>query len=124
MTVRRVVRTTMVLALLAGSLAFGRPSRADGVIPQPVSLPPQLALDQAIQILKTKSLDVLIAEAAVKSAEGDLGVAGAVPNPALSAGYGRALPPYTPSASRGPGCSPDALTFGISDRAAIEDSLP
>src|SRR5579859_5364453 len=123
MTVRRVVRTTMVLALLAGSLAFGRPSRADGVIPQPVSLPPQLALDQAIQILKIKSLDVLIAEAAVKSAEGDLGVAGAVPNPALSAGYGRALPPYNPSACPGPGCSADALTFGISDQAAIEDSL-
>jgi cobalt-zinc-cadmium efflux system outer membrane protein len=124
MTVRRVVRTTMVLALLAGSLAFARPSRADGVIPQPVELPPQLALDQAIQILKTKSLDVLIAEAAVKSAEGDLGVAGAVPNPAITGGYGRVLPPYNPAnAQNCPGCSADQFTIGLSDQAAIEDSL-
>jgi cobalt-zinc-cadmium efflux system outer membrane protein len=117
----RVVRTTMFLALLAGSLAFARPSRGDGVIPQPVELPPQLALDQAVQILKTKSLDVLIAEAAVKSAEGDLGIAGMVPNPALSGGYGRVLPPY--NAAQCNGCSADQFTVGLSDQAAIEDSL-
>jgi len=120
MTVRRAVRTTWVLALLVGSLAFTRPSRADGVIPQPVELPPQLALDQAIQILKSKSLDVLIAEAAVKSAEGDLGSAGAVPNPAITGGYGRVLPPYNASC---PGCSADQFMVGLSDQAAIEDSL-
>jgi cobalt-zinc-cadmium efflux system outer membrane protein len=90
------------------------------VIPQPVELPPQLALDQAIQILKAKSLDVLIAEAAVKSAEGDLGSAGAVPNPAITGGYGRVLPPYNASCL---GCSADQLTVGLSDQAAIEDSL-
>jgi cobalt-zinc-cadmium efflux system outer membrane protein len=130
MTVRRVVRTTWVLALLVGSLAFARPSRADGVIPQPVELPPQLGLDQAIQILKSKSLDVLIAEAAVKSAEGDLHAAGAVPNPAITGGYGRVLPPYDPGArdkTSGallcPGCSADQFMIGLSDQAAIEDSL-
>src|SRR5258708_11353211 len=116
----RFVRTTMSLALLAGSLAFARPSRADGVIPPPVELPPQLALDQAIQILKTKSLDVLIAEAAVKSAEGDLGIAGMVPNPAVSGAYGRVLPPYTGACN---GCSADQITFRLSDQAAIEDTL-
>ena len=77
----------------------------------------------------------------MKSAEGDVGVAGAVPNPALTLGYGRVLG-YNPAAtassptSIGPngtllgsnqtlcsGCSADEYTIGLSDQAAIEDSL-
>ena len=129
MTATRVVRTAIVLALLAGCLAAAGPARAEG-IPQPVAIPQQLSLDQSIQILRTKSLDVLIAEAAVKQAEGDVGVAGAVPNPAINLGYGRVLPPYDPSGVKDnkgnpvcPGCSADSFTVGLSDEAAIEDSL-
>src|ERR1700722_17029504 len=92
MRVPCVARTAIALAFLA-VLLFPQSAVADGV-PQPVELPPQLSLDQSIQILKARSLDLLIAEAAVKNAEGDEGVAGAVPNPALSLGYGRVLPPY------------------------------
>jgi cobalt-zinc-cadmium efflux system outer membrane protein len=111
-------------------------------VPQPVEIPQQLSLDQSIQILRTRSLDLLIAEAAVRSAEGDVSVAGAVPNPALSLYYGRVLPPYNPQATgfvvgpgatpgslQGsnqvlcPGCSANEYTLGLTDQAAIEDTL-
>jgi cobalt-zinc-cadmium efflux system outer membrane protein len=140
MTVPRVARTAIALAFLAATLVAGR-ADAEGV-PPPVEIPQQLSLDQSIQILRTRSLDLLIAEAAVRSAEGDVSVAGAVPNPALSLYYGRVLPPYdphatgfvvapgtTPGSLQGsnqvlcPGCSANEYTVGLTDQAAIEDSL-
>src|ERR1700733_8333201 len=128
MTVPHVARTVLVLAISVVFL-FSRRAAAEGV-PQAVEIPQQLSLDQSIQILRTRSLDLLIAEAAVRNAEGDEGVAGAVPNPALSLWYGRVLPPYNPSATvpgtsqlQCPGCSANEYTVGLSDQAAIEDSL-
>jgi cobalt-zinc-cadmium efflux system outer membrane protein len=102
-----------VLFVVAFQLA-GRDARAEA-IPPPVELPTQLALDQALQILRQQGLDVLIAEAAVRSAEGDVSVASAVPNPALNFGYGRVLN----AADK----DPNQYTAGVSDQAAIEDSL-
>src|ERR1700677_2252143 len=89
-TRRRVAPPAIALGFLAACLAFGPAARAD-VIPQPVELPLTLSLDQSVQILKSRSLDLLIAEASVRNAEGDVGVAGFVPNPALTLGYGRTL---------------------------------
>jgi outer membrane protein, heavy metal efflux system len=123
-----VSRTAIVLAFFGVLLVSGR-AAAEGV-PPAVELPQQLSLEQSIQILRTRSLDVLIAEAAVRSAEGDESVAGAVPNPALSLGYGRVLPPYNPDATvpgttqrECPGCSANEYTVSLSDQAAVEDSL-
>ncbi len=109
---------------------FGGRAAAD-VIPQPVELPLQLSMEQSVQILKTRSLDLLIAEASVRSAEGAVGVASFVPNPALSLGYGRTLGGYptdgscpgNSSANPVYGCSADQYTVGLNDQAAIEDSL-
>jgi outer membrane protein, heavy metal efflux system len=125
MTLPRAARTAIALAFLVAPLFPGR-ADADGVVPQAVEIPQQLTLDQSIQILRTRSLDVLIAEATVRSAEGDETAAAAVPNLALSLGYGRVLPPYNPAipcAPSGAGCSPNQYTLGLSDQAAIEDSL-
>ena len=118
----RATRSAVATAFLAVCLAFSKQAHAEGV-PQPVELPAQLTLDASMQLLRTRSLDLLIAEAAVKNAEGDIGVAGAVPNLALNAGYGRVLN-YDPSVC-GPngGCSANQYTVGLSDQAAIEDSL-
>ncbi len=129
MPVLRAAPPAIALGFLAACLAFGTPSRAD-VIPQQVELPLQLSLDQSVQILKSRSLDLLISEASIRNAEGDVGVAGAVPNPALTLGYGRTLggyptdgtcPPGGPGSATG--CSPDQWTIGVNDQAAIEDSL-
>jgi cobalt-zinc-cadmium efflux system outer membrane protein len=122
MTAPRVARTAIALAFLVLLLL---PGRADAdVVPEVVAIPPQLTLDQSIQILRTRSLDVLIGEAAVRGAEGDETAAGAVPNLALSLGYGRVLPPYPSGPTSGcPGCSANQYAVGLSDQAAIEDSL-
>ncbi|MGD0526181.1 MAG: TolC family protein [Polyangiaceae bacterium] len=120
MTLPRAARPAIALAFLVTLLFPGR-ADADGVVPQAVEIPQQLTLDQSIQILRTRSLDVLIAEAAVRSAEGDETAASAVPNLALSLGYGRVLPPYSVSGCSG--CSANQYTIGLADQAAIEDSL-
>jgi cobalt-zinc-cadmium efflux system outer membrane protein len=128
MTRPRDAAPALVVGLLAALLLLARPARAEGV-PPPVELPQQLSLEQSLQFLRSRSLDLLIAEAAVESAEGDVKVAGAVPNLAVNVGYGRLLN-YDPSlACPGPdaygnnGCSANTYTAGISDQAALEDSL-
>jgi len=129
----RAAPSAIALGFLAAcfvSVGFVGPAAAD-VIPQPVELPLQLTLDQSVQILKSKSLDLLIAEASVRNAEGAVGSASFVPNPALTLGYGRTLGGYPtdgtcPGSSPGnvtTGCSPDQWTVGINDQSAIEDSL-
>jgi cobalt-zinc-cadmium efflux system outer membrane protein len=124
----RAAPYAIALGFLAATVMFGGRAAAD-VIPQPVELPLQLSLDQSVQILKTRSLDLLIAEASVRSAEGAVGAAGFVPNPSLNVGYGRTLnyPSDGTCPNSGPppltGCSPDQYTVGINDQAAIEDSL-
>jgi outer membrane protein, heavy metal efflux system len=94
--------------------------RADGPVPQATDLPAVLSMGEALQIFRARGLDLLIAEAAVKSAEGDVGVAGAVPNPVVNGGYGRVLN-YDPGGCDQ--CSANYWAVGLSDSAAIEDAL-
>jgi cobalt-zinc-cadmium efflux system outer membrane protein len=127
MSVRRLARSATILAFVGACLLTAGRAGAEGV-PQAVELPQTVSLDQAVQILRTRSLDLLIAEAAVKNAEGDVGVAGAIPNPALSLGYGRVLNyDGATCGGQGPGgptgCSANEYTIGLSDQAAIEDSI-
>jgi cobalt-zinc-cadmium efflux system outer membrane protein len=110
-----VLTSVIVGVLLAPSEALAADS-----IPPATQVPQVLSLGDALQIFRTHGLDLLIAEAAVKSAEGDVSVAGAVPNPVGSASYGRVFN-YDP----GPcdGCSANYWAFGLSDSAAIEDAV-
>ncbi len=110
-----------VLLLMTGVVA--RDARAAGPIPPPTELPPVVSMSDALQIFRAHGIDLLIAEAAVKSAEGDEGIAGAVPNPVATVGYGRALNYHPDPSSPCDGCSADLWTFGLSDSAALEDSL-
>lgn len=118
-----------VSALVAAHLVLPVPALARGQVPEPPVLPPTLDLDAALRLLHERGLDLLAAEAAVASAEGDLTAAGAIPNPTLSASYGRSF------LLGGGGCTdaggapapcpsyPPALSASISDGAAIWDSL-
>ncbi|MDP9033442.1 MAG: TolC family protein [Myxococcota bacterium] len=129
-----VTRTGFVFATLAACF-LGLTRAYAQAIPPPVALPDKLSLDECIQILRAHGLDVLLAEAQVTSAEGDVGVAGAVPNPAVSLGYGRVLPPSLAPGpgyevarcpDQGPGvggCSSEQYTVGLSDQAALLDSV-
>ncbi|HLK39775.1 MAG TPA: TolC family protein [Polyangiaceae bacterium] len=93
-------------------------------------MPQQLSLDQALALMRTRGLDVLIAEAQVHSAEGDVSVAGAVPNPSVALTYGRVFT-YSPNGGGAGSSCPASDAFcdlnqyaaQISDQAAIEDSV-
>jgi cobalt-zinc-cadmium efflux system outer membrane protein len=123
----------MFLLLATASTAPGL-ARADVTLPASTDLPQMLTLDESLRIFRTRGLELLIAEAAVRSAEGAVKVAGASPNPVLSGSIGYA-PTYTtkdPSCQfTGPmttatnyvSCSNQIWNVGISDSAALEDTL-
>jgi cobalt-zinc-cadmium efflux system outer membrane protein len=87
-----------------------------------VHLPDTLTPDEALQIFRQHGLDLLIADAAVIAAEGDVKIAGTVPNPSWSL-FGS----YTFTFNGGPMTSglesPWGVTAGLGDSAALEDSL-
>jgi cobalt-zinc-cadmium efflux system outer membrane protein len=133
MSVRRLVLAVLVLATgLVGGRAF-----ADGPVPPSTELPQSLSLDDALRIFRTRGLELLIADANVKSAEGATKVAGAVPNPGLSGTWGKAFTytPNDPSCAWGAGgpnanttgnyakCGPWSWNVTMTDNAALEDSL-
>jgi cobalt-zinc-cadmium efflux system outer membrane protein len=109
------------------------PEQTEGgpALPPPADIPQMLRLEDALSVFRARGFGILLAEAAVVSAEGVERAAAYVPNPQLNAGYGRVLNypssgcptgvagmPSTPGA-----CSPNQYTIGLSDNAAIEDSL-
>jgi cobalt-zinc-cadmium efflux system outer membrane protein len=114
--------TQLVLASAVGLLAafsFASSARADttsDTVPAAPTLPAHLALDDALRIFRATGLDVLMAEAQVRSAEGDARVAGAINNPELSLGVGRAL-------TNCAGCSAPAVSATLSDSGAISDAV-
>lgn len=77
--------TLLVLWALPGAVL------AREAVPPPPALPERMTLEQALTLLRTHGLDLLTAEAAITSAEGDVEAAGAIPNPALALGYGRSF---------------------------------
>ncbi|MGH7439968.1 MAG: TolC family protein [Polyangiaceae bacterium] len=111
-----------LLGTVTGTLAASRPAAAQA-IPEPAPIPAHLSLDDSLKILRERGLDVLLAEAQVKSAEGDVGVASAVPNPSMSLSYGRLFNYSPPGCSGSPACDNNQYSAGLSDQAAIEDSI-
>jgi cobalt-zinc-cadmium efflux system outer membrane protein len=76
-------------SLLILFLALAGPARAADV-PEP-ELPASLTLERALQIFRVRGLDLLIAEAQIESAAGDVRIAGAIANPSIGAGYSRSF---------------------------------
>jgi outer membrane protein, heavy metal efflux system len=94
-------------------------------LPPAEDLPQMLRLEDALRVFRARGFGILLAEASVVSAEGAERAASFVPNPQLNAGYGRVLnyPSNGCPPGGGTGCSPNQYTIGLSDNAAIEDSL-
>ena len=111
------------LLTLVGTLRVlgGLPQCAAAAPPPEVQLPKVLTLDQALELFRTRGLDLLIADAAVLGAQGDERAAGAIPNPALNTSFGR-LFNYS-SAPPCAGCSIYSFGAGLSDQTAVEDTL-
>jgi len=83
------VTSRVLLALIV----LGVAPNGDAASPAAVAseLPAVLRLDDALRLLRERGIDILIAEAAISAAEGDVRIAGAVMNPALSLSYGRSF---------------------------------
>lgn len=118
------------MALLAVlSTAAPLAARAEApAVPEPPRLPARLTPEEALRLFRERGLDLLVADAAVLSAEGDLRAAGAVANPQLSASYGRSRTfgsCVDVNGNPGPcGWLPEPqYGLGLSDSAAIFDVL-
>jgi outer membrane protein, heavy metal efflux system len=112
------------------------PQQTEGgpALPPPADVPQMLRLEDALQMFRARGFGILLAEASVVSAEGVERAAAYIPNPQLNVGYGRvfnySLAPdgacFGTDTKANPavfGCSPNQYTIGLSDNAAIEDSV-
>ncbi len=124
----------LIVLWLAALTAVGGAAWAEGPVPPSTELPQVLSLDDALHIFRTRGLELLMAEAAVRSAEGAVKMAGAVPNPVFSASLGDAFTYTTKDPScqfTGPSttptnyvsCTNQVWNVGIADSAAIEDTV-
>jgi outer membrane protein, heavy metal efflux system len=88
-----------------------------------------LTLEDALKIFRQRGYDLLIADAAVYGAEGDLHAAGAVPNPTWSLdgnysfAYGRGTNGICGGMNAGANCTPWGVTATLSDSNALVDTL-
>src|SRR6266849_181494 len=79
-------------------------------------LPAMLTLKEALEIFRQRGFDLLVAEANVKFAQGDLIVAGAVPNPTLSGAAGRNF-----HCGSSQDCKVISYSVGLFDSSGISD---
>jgi cobalt-zinc-cadmium efflux system outer membrane protein len=103
-------------------LGLSASARADVAEP---SLPAQLDLSHALEMFRTTGIDLLIADAQIQSAEGDIKIADAIPNPQLSLTYGPYAFYYHCTATPTTSCAnpPSFWAVSLSDSAAIEDTV-
>jgi cobalt-zinc-cadmium efflux system outer membrane protein len=107
----------------------GGVAHADGVVPSSTEIPQTLSIDDALHIFRSRGLELLIADANVKMAEGQVKMAGASPNPVVTGSVGEALTYSTTNFStqncltNGAVCNPWIYNIGLSDSAALEDTI-
>jgi outer membrane protein, heavy metal efflux system len=110
-----------VFAAATLALAVAGPLRAQPE-QSPLTLPDSVTLDDALKIFRQRGLDLLIADAAVMGAEGDVKIAGAVPNPNWSL-FGSYSFTYNAAPPTDRLESPWGVSAGLGDSNALEDSL-
>jgi cobalt-zinc-cadmium efflux system outer membrane protein len=110
---------------VAAALLLAAPHAGGAPLPtasaEPVTIPAQLPRAEALRLFRTRGLDLLIADAAVLSARGDVETAGAVYNPGIS---GYAGPTFNYEAGAGcRGCQQLSAGFSLTDNGALFDVL-
>ncbi len=124
-----MLRVSTVCFLLWAWLLTARDARAEDVVPPGAELPQLLTLEDALGIWRAHGLDVLLAEAAVKTSEGAVLIAGAIQNPVATATVANAFTYSWTKAgsfdcnSFGAVCTPWGYSVGLNDAAAIEDAV-
>ena len=107
----------MVLGLvLFARFGYAQEPGAPAPIPSPLSLP------QALELFERRGFDLLLADAAVSSAEGDAQIASAFPNPAVAGGAGHTWS-YDPNRCETAGCSNTPWGASLTDQGLVADLL-
>src|SRR5437899_9217064 len=101
---------------IAIAIAIAVSPSADAQPPASSQLPDSVTLDQSLQMFRQRGFDLLIADAAVAGAEGDVKIAGAVPNPNWQL-WGS----YTTATNMGN--APWGVNAGLGDSNALEDTI-
>ncbi len=123
------LRSVLVSALALAMVLLSSPARADGPVPTSPEIPQTLSLDEAMHIFRAHGLELLIAEANIRYVEGSVKVAGASPNPVVTGSVGEATTYSNSNFSsqnclvNGASCNPWIYNIGLSDSAAIEDTI-
>jgi outer membrane protein, heavy metal efflux system len=79
-----------------------------------------ITLDDALRQFRARGFDLLLANASIAGAEGDIASTSAIANPQLSLARGRTST-YNPTLCAG--CSKTSITAAITDQLAISDAL-
>jgi cobalt-zinc-cadmium efflux system outer membrane protein len=128
---QRTIRQVVLLCFLGTALGTRSAPADPPPVPPPAgspradaeaTLPNPLSLDDAVRIFRERGFDLLIADAAVASARGDLTVAGAYQNPAVSGGAGPVFT-YNPNLCDRPGCSDVSIAGSLSDQGLLFDQV-
>jgi cobalt-zinc-cadmium efflux system outer membrane protein len=117
---RHLLALSVIVAVATLAL-WGRAARADEPtrgVPPDVIIPSPLSLDEALRLLDTRGLDLLLADAAVRTAQSNAQTAAAVPNPQVSVSDGPVLN-YQAGGAGCAGCSQANLSWGVGDNGAI-----
>jgi cobalt-zinc-cadmium efflux system outer membrane protein len=101
------------------------PSASPAAAGAAAKIPASLSLDEALRIFHEHGYDLLLADLAVASAEGDVLSAGAIANPQVSAAGGSVIgyDPGQACAGGQGGCSAASFSVGLSDSGALLDTL-
>jgi outer membrane protein, heavy metal efflux system len=110
-TTRRFRRAAAVLSLAFASVILAAPAQERGGA---------ITLDDALRQFRERGFDLLLANAAIAGAEGDVTAAGAIANPSLSLSRG-STSTYDPALCSG--CSTTSISASVTDQAALSDAL-
>src|SRR5215475_1047329 len=113
----------VVHAVACGTLLLASPSRVGAdeeavtsAIPSPLSMP------DALRLFRERGFDLLLADSSVASAQGDLKIARAFPNPLVGGGGGYTWK-YNPGKCESGGCSRHPWNANLSDQGLLFDLL-
>lgn len=110
------LRTATVVSLAFAGVTLAAPTQPALVVEQAVPI----TLDEALRQFRNRGFDLLLANASIAGAEGDVTAAGAIANPSLSLSRG-STSTYDPGLCSG--CSTTSLSAGLTDQAALSDTF-
>ena len=111
----------LLLAIALPCYGAERPPAAHDPAPPASEIPAHLSLADALRIFRERGFDLLLADAAVAGAEGDLTIAKAFPNPVVAGATGTTFGGYDPGKCEVSGCSRQPWNASVTDQGLLVD---